>query len=167
MQATVEVGSPVAVPRLSRHTFEMDDGHLIGVTVAGRGVPLVVVHGFTAEGFLYAQTLNRLVARGFKVIAIDMAGHGGTQGMPGNFSRMSEYSRLMSSCIEQLGIRRAVLAGHSMGGRVIAGVGASNPSQVVALLLIDAIVGDAWDRLVGAMRIAPPLLGGMGVALTV
>src|SRR5690606_36543088 len=55
----------------------------------------------------------------------------------------------------------------SMGGRVIAGLGASNPSQVIALLLIDAIVGDAWDRLVGAMRLAPPLLGGMGVALTV
>ena len=34
----------------------------------------VVVHGFTAEGFLYAQTLNRLVRKGFKVIAIDMAG---------------------------------------------------------------------------------------------
>ena len=28
-----------------------------GVTVAGRGVPLVVVHGFSAEGFLYAQSL--------------------------------------------------------------------------------------------------------------
>ena len=45
-------------------------------------MPLVVVHGFTAEGFLYAQTLNRLVSKGFKVIAIDMAGHGGTQGLP-------------------------------------------------------------------------------------
>ena len=29
--------------------------------LAGRGIPLVVVHGFSAEGFLYAQTLSRLV----------------------------------------------------------------------------------------------------------
>ena len=52
----------------------------VGVAVAGRGVPLVVVHGFSAEGFLYAQTLSRLVSMGFKVIAIDTAGHGGTAG---------------------------------------------------------------------------------------
>src|SRR4249920_3797183 len=72
----------VAAPRLARHTFTLSNGHRIGLSVSGRGVPLVVVHGFTAEGFLYAQTLNRLVRKGFKVIAIDMAGHGGTQGLP-------------------------------------------------------------------------------------
>ena len=45
-------------------------------------MPLVVVHGFSAEGILYAQTLSRLVDLGFKVIAIDTAGHGGTLGLP-------------------------------------------------------------------------------------
>ena len=69
-------------PRLARHTVTLSDGHRIGLAVSGRGVPLVVVHGFTAEGFLYAQTLSRLVTKGFKVVAIDMAGHGGTQGLP-------------------------------------------------------------------------------------
>ena len=65
----------VPAPRLARHTVRLDDGHRVQVAVAGRGVPFVVVHGFSAEGLLYAQTLSRLVSSGFKVIAIDTAHH--------------------------------------------------------------------------------------------
>ena len=71
-------GVPVAAPRLARHRITISDGHTVGITVAGAGIPLVVVHGFSVEGFLYAQTLSRLVSMGFKVIAVDTAGHGGT-----------------------------------------------------------------------------------------
>src|SRR4029453_4272747 len=45
---------PVAVPRLARHEIVLDDDHKGGVAVCGRGLPLVLVHGFTAEGILYA-----------------------------------------------------------------------------------------------------------------
>ena len=152
-------------PRLARHSFTLSDGHRIGLAVSGRGVPLVVVHGFSAEGFLYAQTLHRLVTKGFKVVAIDMAGHGGTQGLPDSGARLGDYAELMHRCIDELGIRQAVLAGHSMGGRIVAQLAAVHPDQVIALLLIDAIVGDTWDRIVNISRLSPPVLGLLGVAL--
>lgn len=154
--------TPISVPRLARHTFTLADGHRIGLAVSGRGVPLVVVHGFTAEGFLYAQTLHRLVNKGFKVIAIDMAGHGGTQGLPQTAARLGDYAELMHRTIAELGIKRAVLAGHSMGGRVVAQMSAMHPEQVIAALLIDAIVGDQWDLLVNVFRFNPLLLGALG-----
>jgi pimeloyl-ACP methyl ester carboxylesterase len=157
----------VAAPRLARHTFTLSDGHRIGLSVSGRGVPLVVVHGFTAEGFLYAQTLHRLVSKGFKVVAIDMAGHGGTQGLPMRGDQMGSFADLMFRAVDELGIRHAILAGHSMGGRVVAQVGADHPDRTIALLLIDAIVGDQWDRMVNVFRVAPPLLAGLGLALLV
>src|SRR5690349_10259508 len=52
-------GSPGPVPavRLARHRIVLDDGLVVGVSVAGRGLPLVVAHGFAAEGLLYTQTL--------------------------------------------------------------------------------------------------------------
>jgi pimeloyl-ACP methyl ester carboxylesterase len=156
---------PVRAPRLARHAFTLSDGHRVGLAVSGRGVPLVVVHGFTAEGFLYAQTLHRLVSKGFKVVAIDMAGHGGTQGLPTGGGRLGDYAELMSRCVEELGIRSAVLAGHSMGGRVVAQLAARRPDQAIATLLIDAIVGDTWDRMVRVFRFSPPLLGLLGTAL--
>jgi pimeloyl-ACP methyl ester carboxylesterase len=157
--------SPSIAPRLARHTFTLSDGHRVGIAVSGRGVPIVVVHGFTAEGFLYAQTLHRLVSKGFKVVAIDMAGHGGTQGLPTSGLHLGDYAELMARCIDELGIRRAIFAGHSMGGRVVAQLSALYPERVVAALLIDAIVGDVWDRMVRVFRVAPPLLGGLGAML--
>src|ERR671915_598731 len=73
--AAPETGQLVAVPRLARHEIVLDDEHRVGVAVCGQGLPVVLVHGFTAEGILYAQTLSRLVAMGFKGGAIDVAGH--------------------------------------------------------------------------------------------
>ena len=157
--------TPVASPRLARHSFTLSDGHRVGLAVSGRGVPLVVVHGFTAEGFLYAQTLHRLVRKGFKVVAIDMAGHGGTQGLPEGGGRLGDYAELMGRCIDELGIRKAVLAGHSMGGRVVAQLAAREPDRALGVLLVDAIVGDQWDWIVRLARVSPPLLMMLGAAL--
>jgi pimeloyl-ACP methyl ester carboxylesterase len=164
--ATVVASPPTGpVPPLARHSYALANGHRVGVIVSGHGVPLVVVHGFTAEGFLYAQTLQRLVATGFKVVAIDMAGHGGTQGLPLSGGHLGDYAALMGQVIEELGIRKAILAGHSMGGRVTAQLAAQRPEQTVAVLLIDAIVGDQWDLMVNLFRVAPWMLVPMGTAL--
>ena len=160
-------GSPVAAPRLARHRIELADGHIVGIAVAGQGIPLVVVHGFSAEGFLYAQTLSRLVAMGFKVIAIDTAGHGGTQGLPYDGQNLNAYSELLGRVIDELGITACILAGHSMGGRLVTQLAAARPDRVLGLMLIDAIVGDTWDRMVYLFRLSPPLLGVVSIALFV
>lgn len=157
----------VLVPRLARHQIVMPDGHLVGVTVAGAGVPLVVVHGFSAEGFLYAQSLSRLVKMGFRVIAIDTAGHGATQGLPLNGQNMNAYAELLGNVIDELGIKRYIVAGHSMGGQLVTRLAAARPEQVMALMLIDAIVGDTWDWMVRAFRVNPPLLVGVGGVLLI
>src|SRR3954453_607712 len=116
-------------PRLARHTLELEDGHHVRVAIAGRGVPLVVVHGFTAEGFLYAQTLSRLVSSGFKVIAIDTAGHGGTEGLRVGGGDLGGYAELLGRVVDHLGVKRAVFAGHSMGGRLVTELVARRPEK--------------------------------------
>ena len=93
----------VTLPRLARHAITLADGHTVGVAICGRGVPLVVVHGFSAEGILYAQTLSRLVDLGFKVIAVDTAGHGGTLGLPTGAQSMASYAALLGRVLDHLG----------------------------------------------------------------
>lgn len=153
------------LPRLARHEIALDDGHTVGVAVCGRGVPLVVVHGFSAEGILYAQTLSRLVDLGFKVIAVDAAGHGGTLGLPTGAQSMGRYAALLGRVLDHLGVGPAVLVGHSMGGRLVTELAASEPSRAIAVILLDAIVGDTWDRMVNVFRVFPPLLVGTGATL--
>ncbi len=157
----------VTLPRLARHEITLDDGHTVGVAICGRGVPLVVVHGFSAEGILYAQTLSRLVDLGFKVIAVDTAGHGGTLGLPTGAQSMGSYAALLGRVLDHLGVGPAVLAGHSMGGRLVAELAASEPHRAIAVILLDAIVGDTWDRMVNVFRVFPPLLVGTGITLWV
>jgi pimeloyl-ACP methyl ester carboxylesterase len=157
----------VTLPRLARHEITLDDGHTVGVAICGRGVPLVVVHGFSAEGILYAQTLSRLVDLGFKVIAVDTAGHGGTLGLPTGAQSMASYAALLGRVLDHLGVGPAVLAGHSMGGRLVAELAASEPHRAIAVILLDAIVGDTWDRMVNVFRLFPPLLVGTGITLWV
>lgn len=155
----------MAAPRLARHAIRLDDGHRVQVAVAGRGVPLVVVHGFTAEGFLYAQSLSRLVSSGFKVVAIDTAGHGGTAGLSARGGDLRGYAALLARSVHHLGIRRAVFAGHSMGGRIVTELVAREPAGGMAVLLLDAIVGDTWDAMARAFRVVPGAMGAVGGVL--
>jgi pimeloyl-ACP methyl ester carboxylesterase len=150
--------------RLSQHRLRLSDGHEVQALVAGRGMPLVVVHGFATEGFLYAQSLSRLVSLGFKVIAIDTAGHGGTAVLSRDGLELAAYSRLLGRAVDELGIRRAVYIGHSMGGRLVTDLAAADPSRAVGLVLVDAIVGEAWDQIVATCRLWPPLLALFGTA---
>lgn len=159
-----QVGSKVAAPRLARAVVRLDDGHRVQVAVAGEGVPLVVVHGYTAEGFLYAQSLSRLVSAGFRVVAIDTAGHGGTASLTDG-SNLRDYARLLGRAVDHLGIRRAVFAGHSMGGRLVTELVARQPRRGIGVLLLDAIVGDTWDAMVQLYRLAPPLFSITGGTL--
>jgi pimeloyl-ACP methyl ester carboxylesterase len=154
-----------AGPRLARHLLTLDDGHQVGVAVCGQGVPVVLVHGFTAEGILYAQTLARLVRMGFKVVAVDVAGHGGTQGLPTGGADLASYVALLGRVLDRLGIGAAVLAGHSLGGRLVTQLAAEQPERAMAVVLIDACVGETWDRLIGVSRFAPPVLVGIGAVL--
>ena len=155
----------VAVPRLARHEIVLDDEHQVGVAVCGRGLPLVLVHGFTAEGILYAQTLSRLVNMGFKVVAIDVAGHGATQGLPTGGDDLASYTRLLARVLDELGVRRAVFAGHSMGGRLVTQLAATQPDRAIAVVLIDAVVGECWDRLIRISRFVPPVMLCVAVLL--
>jgi pimeloyl-ACP methyl ester carboxylesterase len=162
-----ETGDLVAVPRLARHEVVLDDDHRVGVAVCGEGLPVVLVHGFTAEGILYAQTLSRLVGMGFKVVAIDVAGHGATQGLPTGGDDLDAYTELLARVLTELGVRRAVYAGHSMGGRLVTQLAAKDPERAIAVVLIDAVVGECWDRLVRLSTFAPPVLLALGALLVV
>jgi pimeloyl-ACP methyl ester carboxylesterase len=159
-------GPPVAPGvRLARHRITVDDGHRVGVAVCGTGIPAVLVHGFTAEGILYAQSLSRLVGLGFKVVAVDVAGHGATAGLPTGGGELSNYADLLGRVLDRLGIPRAVLVGHSLGGRLVVQLAARQPARALSLVLIDAAVGETWDRLVRVARVVPPLLLGVGASL--
>jgi len=162
------IGAPFTVPlrRLRSHSLRLSDGHRVGVTAGGRGIPLVVAHGFSFAGGVYVQSLSRLASMGFQVLAVDLAGHGATDGLGMQGWGLPAYSRFLGQVLDELGVRRAVFCGHSLGGRLLAEVAAAEPDRAISLILVDAAVGHAWDDLVAFACWNPALLGVIGATLT-
>lgn len=121
-----------------------------------------MVHGFGVESMLYAQTMARTAALGFRVIALDIAGHGDSQAIRW-LPNLDDYVDLLDTAIDQLGITRAVFMGHSMGGRIVSELTARRPERTMALVLLDPIVGAQWDAMRPWLRWCPPALGAYGI----
>ena len=124
----------------------LDDGHKVGVTVGGRGVPLVFLHGIALSGKAYVRLLSRLAGMGFLVVALDAAGHGVTPNLPRNAADLSHRVDLTLRALDALGVRKAVFMGHSMGGRMVIQLAAVAPERVLAAVLLNAAAGSPFDE---------------------
>ncbi len=124
----------------------LDDGHKVGVTVGGQGVPLVFLHGIALSGRAYVRLLSRLAGMGFLVVALDAAGHGVTPNLPRNAADLSHRVDLTLRALDALGVRKAVFMGHSMGGRMIIQLAAVAPERVLAAVLLNAAAGSPFDE---------------------
>jgi pimeloyl-ACP methyl ester carboxylesterase len=163
--AATEAALTIPATRLATANLRLSDGHRVGVAVGGRGIPLVVAHGFSFAGMVYVQSLSRLASMGFKVIAVDLAGHGASGSLGSRGYGLDEYRQFLGGVLDELGVDRAVLAGHSLGGRLVAEHGAAEPERAIALLLIDSATGRAWDDLAAFSGWSPPVLGLVGATL--
>ena len=93
----------------------------------------------------YERCLSYLPEFGFLAVAIEAPGHGRSSPV----ARRADFTTrvdLIRRAVDALGIRRAVVAGHSMGGRSAACFTALNPRRVLAALFIDAALGENWDN---------------------
>jgi pimeloyl-ACP methyl ester carboxylesterase len=143
--------------RLTHHVVRLGDGHQVGVSVGGRGVPLVFLHGLALDRRTYLRMLSRVAGLGFLVIAIDAAGHGDTRNLPGNAGELADRVGLTLRTLDALGIQHAVVVGHSMGGRMAIQLAALAPQRVLAAVLFDAAAGASLDGVIPALAHSPRL----------
>jgi non-heme chloroperoxidase len=93
------------------------DGTVLRALVAGEGPPVVFVHGYTANVDEWNFVWDKLVSKGFRVIAFDQRGHGdSTLGSAGIGS--GPMADDLAAVVRHFDVRDGVLVGHSMGGFV-------------------------------------------------
>ncbi|MHB1067825.1 MAG: alpha/beta fold hydrolase [Candidatus Nanopelagicales bacterium] len=123
---------------------ERPDGTRIAVVVAGDGPTVVLAHGFAVTMVEWNVVWERLLARGYKVVAFDQRGHGrSTIGDDGIGSRSMAGDYL--AVFDDLGIDAAVLVGHSMGGFLAIAAMLEVPGfaqRVSGLVLFATFAGD-------------------------
>jgi pimeloyl-ACP methyl ester carboxylesterase len=122
------------------------DGLQVHYKIAGQGEPtLVLLHGFGASVYSWHEVIAPLAEVG-TVIAFDRPAFGLTERpMPGEWKGENPYSpeaqaELTVALLDELGVEKAVLAGHSAGGTIAALTTLRHPERVEALVLVDAAI---------------------------
>jgi pimeloyl-ACP methyl ester carboxylesterase len=114
------------------------DGARLHYEVAGEGPALLLSHGFGATGRMWDGQREAFAER-WRVISWDMRGHGETESPddPAQYSTDHTVADMRALLLE-LGIRRAIIGGLSLGGYVSLAFHAAHPEMVRALVICDS-----------------------------
>ena len=101
----------------------------------GEGVPLVLLHGFGGDINIWVFNQEALAEGGRTVYAVDLPGHGGSTKDVGE-GDLASLVDVVAGFMDAMGVEKAHLFGHSMGGAVAASFAIRHPERVQSLSLI-------------------------------
>jgi pimeloyl-ACP methyl ester carboxylesterase len=96
---------------------------------------LVLLHGFASSIHWWDGMVPPIVGD-HRVIRIDLLGHGGSE-KPRDGYGMEDQARLVAAALDRLGVRRAAVVGHSMGGSVATSLAQLRRPLVESLVILD------------------------------
>lgn len=117
------------------------DRGLVHYEAYGRGRPVILLHGWLESWDHWLGTMGSL-GRSFKAYALDFWGFGESGKQGGSFA-VRDYVEMVDQFMERLGIGRAPIIGHSMGGTVSLSLALEHPGRVQKMAVVGSpIVGD-------------------------
>ena len=133
--------------RLTSSTIRVG-GLALRLVRAGRGTPIVLLHGFGESLTSWRSVFPRLAEQA-DVVALDLPGHGLSSKPPSGYATDS-LAAVVLGALDALGISRAVFVGHSLGGAVAAAIALRQPARVLGLVLVDPAIAVAPSVLPGS-----------------
>ncbi len=109
-------------------------GHPIAYELRGSGVPIVLIAGTGYPGATWPEEIVGPLARRHTVLRFDHRGTGATPSSPGPYTTRL-FARDAAGLMAGLGIERAHVLGHSMGGRVAQWIALEHSGRVRTLIL--------------------------------
>ncbi len=106
--------------------------------VADQAPTVIAAHGITANGLAWAPMAEALPETDF--IAPDLRGRGHSREVGGPYSMAAHADDLVRT-LDHLGVERATLLGHSMGGWVVAAAAVRHPERFGGAVLVDGGLG--------------------------
>ena len=113
------------------------DGFRWQINELGDGPPVVLCHGFPGLGYSYRHQMRALAASGYRAIAPDMPGYGGTD-VPRDIDDYTNerVADALIGLLDTLGHERAVFVGHDFGAPVAWTVALRHRARVSGLVLL-------------------------------
>jgi pimeloyl-ACP methyl ester carboxylesterase len=111
-------------------------GRRVIYRVAGSGPPVVLIHGMLNSSHHW-QSVALALARDYTVLAPDLIGHGDSAAPRGDYS-LGAHAASIRDLMAAIGIDRATIVGHSLGGGVAMQFFYQFPQRVERLVLISS-----------------------------
>lgn len=134
-----------AAPPGSRFVRAADVSMLIQERGPATGEPIVFVSGLGAWSATWLPTMDALARAGYRTIALDLPPFGYTSRPAADAYDTSHQAARILGLLDTLGVRRAILVGHSFGGRATVEALLAQPRRFSAAVLVDV-----------ALRLDPP-----------
>ncbi len=106
---------------------------------------VVLIHGLGGHSGILANVVEYLVPQGYEVYAMDLRGHGRSQGQRGHIDDWQEFREDLRAFLGQIRSQRAhcpiVLWGHSMGGTIVLDYALRSPDQIQGVIVSAPALG--------------------------
>ncbi|WIM09992.1 alpha/beta fold hydrolase [Enhydrobacter sp.] len=135
------------------------DNRRVYFDLAGpQNAPVVCfTHSLNADGGMWVEQMVPLLGAGYRVLRLDMRGHGGSAPVEGDYT-MDALAADVRGALDVLGIRKVHFVGLSIGGMIGQGFALANPDRLLSLTLCDTLPGTppasaaSWDERKSAVR---------------
>lgn len=108
----------------------------ISYSDSGKGNAIVLLHGFLENRLMWDFFVSEF-SKKYRVITIDLLGHGDSESH-GYIHTMEDQADMVHEVLQELRIRKAIFAGHSMGGYVALALAELYPDTVKGLALVNS-----------------------------
>ena len=110
-------------------------GYKLHYLEAGRGAPVILLHGTGGEGARWTPQLQGL-SSDFRVIALDQIGFGQSDKPMTNY-HSGVFAGFLAGFMKAIGVQKASLIGQSMGAAVALSLAVEKPEMVERLVLVN------------------------------
>jgi pimeloyl-ACP methyl ester carboxylesterase len=132
------------MPEPIEHAITVDEqmitvgGRRLRALTAGAGPAVLLLHGFAVNADDWLPTVARLAEAGYRAIAPDALGFGRSDKPGGGAYSLRGAADLNAGLLDALGVERAAVVGHSMGGKHALATAVLHPGRVERLLVADS-----------------------------
>jgi len=140
------------------------DNRFIAYDLLGPDAGPVVcfTHSLAADGGMWAEQAPALLAQGYRVLRLDMRGHGGSDPVAGDYT-MAALAADVAGALDALGIARVHYIGLSIGGMLGQAFAVAHGGRLLSAMWCDTLPAspggarDAWDQRMATVREANSL----------
>ncbi|MBV8613530.1 MAG: alpha/beta fold hydrolase [Acetobacteraceae bacterium] len=141
----------------------LDDCFIAYDLLGPEAAPVVcLAHSLAADGGMWAEQVPPLLAQGYRVLRLDMRGHGGSGPVPGDYT-IRALAGDVARALEALGVARAHFIGLSIGGMIGQALAIEHGAKLASAMWCDTLPAspsgarETWRERMAAVREANSL----------